>query len=161
MMSAYQPHAVTITAPRTRCCGGAARDGTPPQLRYVRPQTRAGQHDPPGVGRPPNRFGRNHMPDPQRVARGVARRARRLRVRVAAKYRRGRGRRVPDPRDEPTQVSPLFDAGVAAVRRRMRPAGIDPDYDVAYESFDLTHFLLQARHLLTEDRDPLAVFLGN
>jgi glycosyltransferase involved in cell wall biosynthesis len=101
------------------------------------------------------------MPDPQRVARGVARRARRLRVRAAAKYRRGRARLVPDPRDEPTKVGPLFDAAVAAVRRRMRPAGIDPDYDVAYESFDLTHFLLQARHLLTEDRDPLEVFLGN
>jgi glycosyltransferase involved in cell wall biosynthesis len=58
-------------------------------------------------------------------------------------------------------VGSLFDAGVARVRRRMRPAGIDPDYDVAYESFDLTHFLLQARHLLTGGGDPLEVFLRN
>ena len=101
------------------------------------------------------------MPDPQRIARGVARRARRFRARAAAKYRRGTPRVVPDPRDRPTRVSPVFDAGVADVRRRMRPAGIDPDYDVAYESFDLTHFLLQARHLLTEDGDPLGVFLAN
>jgi glycosyltransferase involved in cell wall biosynthesis len=43
----------------------------------------------------------------------------------------------------------------------MRPAGIDRDYDVAYDSFDLTYFLLQARHLLTEDGDPLEVFLAN
>ncbi|HEY3531142.1 MAG TPA: glycosyltransferase family 4 protein [Nocardioides sp.] len=43
----------------------------------------------------------------------------------------------------------------------MRPAGIDADYDAAYDSFDLTHFLLQARHLLTEDGDPLEVFLDN
>lgn len=101
------------------------------------------------------------MPDPQRVARGVARRARRLRARAAARYLRGRARSLPDPRDEPTHVGPVFDAGVAGVRRRMLPAGIDPDYDVAYDSFDLTHFLLQARHLLVEDGDPLRTFLDN
>jgi glycosyltransferase involved in cell wall biosynthesis len=43
----------------------------------------------------------------------------------------------------------------------MRPAGIDRDYDLAYQSFDLTHFLLQARHFLTEDGDPLGNFLAN
>ena len=101
------------------------------------------------------------MPDPQRVARGVARRARRLRARAAAKYLRGRPRVLPDPRDEPTRVGPVFDTGVAAVRRRMLPAGIDSDYDAAYDSFDLTHFLLQARHLLVEDGDPLRTFLDN
>jgi hypothetical protein len=101
------------------------------------------------------------MRDPRRVARGVARRARRLRVRAAAKYRRGTARPVPDPRDQPTNVGPVFDTAVARVRRRMRPAGIDPEYDLAYDSFDLTHFLLQARHLLIEDGDPLAVYLEN
>jgi glycosyltransferase involved in cell wall biosynthesis len=55
----------------------------------------------------------------------------------------------------------MFDTALARVRRRMRPAGIDPDYDVAYDSFDLTHFLLQARHLLSEEGDPLEVFLEN
>ena len=101
------------------------------------------------------------MPDPRRVARGVARRVRRLRVRAAARYRQGRPRLVPDPRDVPTKVGPVFDAGLARVRRRMRPAGIDPDYDLAYDSFDLTHFMLQARHLLSEDGDPLELFLDN
>ena len=44
----------------------------------------------------------------------------------------------------------------------MRPAGIDADYDLAYEHFDLAHFLLQARHLLeAHGVDPLAVFLRN
>jgi glycosyltransferase involved in cell wall biosynthesis len=101
------------------------------------------------------------MPDPRRVAKGVARRARRLRVRIAARYRTGQARRVPDPRDQRTNVGPIFDAGVATARRRMRAAGIDADYDVAYESFDLTLFLLQARHLLVEDKDPLEAFLNN
>jgi glycosyltransferase involved in cell wall biosynthesis len=101
------------------------------------------------------------MPDAQRLARGVARRARRLRARAAAKYRPGRERVVPDPRDEPTNIGPVFDSGVAMVRRRMRPAGIDADYDLAYDNFDLTHFLLQARHLLTEEGEPLETFLEN
>jgi glycosyltransferase involved in cell wall biosynthesis len=101
------------------------------------------------------------MPAPQRVARGVARRARRLRVRMAARYRHGAARVLPDPRDETTNIGPVFDEGVALVRRRMRPAGIDAEYDVAYEGLDLTHFLLQARHLLIEEGDPLETFLAN
>ena len=44
----------------------------------------------------------------------------------------------------------------------MQPAGLDPDYDLAHEHFDVTHFLQQARHMLEADRvDPLRVFLGN
>ncbi len=44
----------------------------------------------------------------------------------------------------------------------MLPAGLDADYDLAYEHFDLTHFLLQARHVLSSDAiDPLDVFLAN
>ena len=101
------------------------------------------------------------MPGPQRLRRGVARRVRRLRWWSVAKSRRGTARPVPDPRDQPTNVGPLFDAGVTEVRRRMRPAGLDDEYDLAYEKFDLTHFLLQARHLLSEDRDPLELFLAN
>lgn len=101
------------------------------------------------------------MPDPQRVARGAARRVRRLRARAAAKYLKGKARTLPDARDQPTHVGPVFDTAVAEVRRRMLPAGIDADYDAAYDSFDLTHFLLQARHLLVEDGDPLRTFLDN
>ncbi len=56
----------------------------------------------------------------------------------------------------------MFDEAVDRVRRAMRPAGPDPDYDLAYEHFDLAHFLLQARHLIDSDGvDPLAVFLRN
>ena len=55
-----------------------------------------------------------------------------------------------------------MDQAVARTKRRMQPAGIDPDYDLAHEHFDVTHFLQQARHMLEADRvDPLKVFLGN
>lgn len=55
-----------------------------------------------------------------------------------------------------------MDAAVARVRERMKPAGLDADYDCAYEHFDLTHFLLQARFMLADpDVDPLQHFLGN
>lgn len=101
------------------------------------------------------------MPDPLRLARGAARRLRRLRVHDAARYRPGLARVVPDPRDETTNIGPVFDAAVANVRGRMRSAGVDHDYDLAYDSFDLTHFLLQARHLLTGEGEPLETFLKN
>jgi glycosyltransferase involved in cell wall biosynthesis len=61
-----------------------------------------------------------------------------------------------------THVSPFFDAAVARTRRTMRPQGEDADYDLAYEHFDLPHFMLQARHLIESDGvDPLARFLRN
>ena len=82
-------------------------------------------------------------------------------MRAAEKYRPGTPRALPDPRDQLTNVGPVFAAGVAEARRRMRTAGVDPDYDLAYESFDLTHFLLQARQLLSSDIDPLRLFLRN
>jgi len=44
----------------------------------------------------------------------------------------------------------------------MRPSGLDADYDLAYEHFDVMHFLLQARQMQSSDTvDPLEVFLGN
>lgn len=44
----------------------------------------------------------------------------------------------------------------------MTPAGLDAEYDLAYEHFDLRHFLLQARGMLTLPRvDPLRTFLMN
>lgn len=60
-----------------------------------------------------------------------------------------------------TNLGPLFDAGVTRSRRRMKNAGLDPDYDLAYEHFDVSHFLMQVRPLLAGNRDPLAHFLGN
>ena len=102
------------------------------------------------------------MPDPRRVANHVRRRVRRWQRRVALVSRSGRARVVPDARDQPTKVGQVFDRGVAQVRRRMLRAGVDPDYDLGYDSFDLSHFLLQARHLLAEeDADPLERFLAN
>ncbi len=63
---------------------------------------------------------------------------------------------------EATHVGPVFDEVLARTRRRMAPAGLDADYDLAYEHFDLAHFLLQARHLLNADTgDPLRRFLRN
>jgi glycosyltransferase involved in cell wall biosynthesis len=64
--------------------------------------------------------------------------------------------------EEKTNIGPIMDEAVARTRRRMQPEGIDPDYDLAYEHFDVTHFLLQARPLLTSDRvDPLRLYLKN
>lgn len=61
-----------------------------------------------------------------------------------------------------TNLGPAFDAAVARVRDRMVPAGVDPEYDLAYEHFDLPHFLIQARHVIESDSiDPLKVFLRN
>ena len=61
-----------------------------------------------------------------------------------------------------TNIGPVMDEVVARARRRMLPAGVDPDYDLAYENFDLTHFLLQARPMQSLPRiDPLRVFLRN
>lgn len=63
---------------------------------------------------------------------------------------------------EQTHVGPVMDEVVARTRRRMKPAGLDADYDLAYEHFDVLHFLLQARHMQSSDSvDPLEVFLGN
>lgn len=54
-----------------------------------------------------------------------------------------------------------MDDVVARTRRRMQPAGLDADYDLAYEHFDVMHFLLQARGMQSADVDPLNLFLGN
>jgi glycosyltransferase involved in cell wall biosynthesis len=64
--------------------------------------------------------------------------------------------------EEPTYLGPVLDEAVARTRRRMRPSGVDTDYDLAYEHFDLAHFLMQARQMIeSDDIDPLDVFLRN
>jgi glycosyltransferase involved in cell wall biosynthesis len=64
--------------------------------------------------------------------------------------------------EEKTHVGPVMDARVARAKRAMLPAGVDEDYDLAYEHFDVMHFLMQARHLLpAEDVDPLEHLLAN
>lgn len=107
------------------------------------------------------------------------RRARRALATVRARLgdRRGRGAHpdqtatvadaprptVPrDSRPVRTHLGPVMDAAVARIRGMMQPAGVDPDYDLAFEHFDLTHFLLQARHFLASQAgDPLGTFLRN
>jgi glycosyltransferase involved in cell wall biosynthesis len=98
--------------------------------------------------------------------RGLARRLRAARGDSVAPVPTPRrpGRRGTPRVAEPvtTHVGPFFDEAVTRTRGSMRPAGIDPDYDLAYEHFDVPHFLLQARHLIEADGvDPLAVFLRN
>jgi glycosyltransferase involved in cell wall biosynthesis len=94
-----------------------------------------------------------------RFSRRVRRRLRREWVHRAARAGKGTPREAVEER---THVGPYFDAIVARTRRRMQPAGLDPDYDLAHEHFDVTHFLLQARQMLTEEEvDPLENFLAN
>lgn len=77
----------------------------------------------------------------------------------AVLHRTGTPREVVEER---TNLGPVMDSAVARTKRRMQPAGIDPDYDLAHEHFDVTHFLQQARHMLEAEKvDPLRVFLGN
>jgi len=64
--------------------------------------------------------------------------------------------------EEKTNLGPIMDAHVARLRRAMLPAGVDEDYDLAYEHFDVVHFLTQARGMLSiGDFDPLRHFLAN
>ena len=107
------------------------------------------------------------MADPQRLARALRRRAGRVRQ---STRRRPPSPEQPQPETpsagtpreasvERTNIGPLFDEGVLRVRGRMADAGLDAEYDLAYEHFDLAGFLLQAPRFLATDRDPLAHFL--
>ncbi len=94
-----------------------------------------------------------------RLMRKVRRRLPDIRLRRAISEDKGNPREIVV---EKTHVGPLMDEVVARTGRRMRPAGIDADYDLAYEHFDVMHFLLQARHMQSSETvDPLEVFLGN
>ena len=63
---------------------------------------------------------------------------------------------------ERTNLGPIMDDVVTRAKRRMQPAGVDADYDIAYEHFDVMHFLLQAHGLQSSERiDPLRLFLRN
>lgn len=42
-----------------------------------------------------------------------------------------------------TRLGPRFDAFVAAARRRQRPPGDDPEYDLVRQHLDVAHYLLQ------------------
>ena len=99
------------------------------------------------------------MAAPTQLMRNVRQRLRDVRLRRAIQEGKGTPREAVVER---THVGPHMDTIVARTKRRMQPAGIDADYDLAHEHFDVTHFLLQARQMLTEEEiDPLAIFLAN
>lgn len=60
----------------------------------------------------------------------------------------------------PSNVGRAFDERVGEAIRRQQPAGLDPDYDLVRDHFDIAHYLLQAPGVL-EDRnvDPVRHFL--
>lgn len=67
--------------------------------------------------------------------------------------------RAPDVTVETTHLGPLMDEAVARAKRRMR-VGVNSDYDLLFENFDVLHFLLQAPHLIDQpDVDLIKHFL--
>jgi hypothetical protein len=93
------------------------------------------------------------------LIRKARRRVRAVRVRQAIRGGKGTPREAVEER---THIGPYMDAIVARTKRHMQPAGLDADYDLAFEHFDVTHFLLQKGQVLSEEEvDPLATFLAN
>jgi glycosyltransferase involved in cell wall biosynthesis len=80
--------------------------------------------------------------------RGLRRKAGRLRARWAPKRDVGR---APDVSLEPTKLGTALDEAVLNAKRQMR-IGVDPDYDLVYEHFDVMHYLLQAPRLIERPR---------
>jgi glycosyltransferase involved in cell wall biosynthesis len=69
--------------------------------------------------------------------------------------------RPPDIGLEPTNLGPAMDEAVRRAKRRMR-IGVDPDYDLLYENFDVLHYLLQSPDLIDQpDVDLIEHFLEN
>jgi glycosyltransferase involved in cell wall biosynthesis len=63
---------------------------------------------------------------------------------------------VSDAEQEPTYRGDVWDDAVERLRRRMQPAGADPDYDLVRDNFDVSHYLMQARYLAEDAvRDPV------
>lgn len=64
----------------------------------------------------------------------------------------------PEVEVEETNLGPAVDEFVTELRRRQKPVGVDPDYDLVRDNFDHLHFALQARDNVTP-RDPISVHL--
>jgi hypothetical protein len=66
----------------------------------------------------------------------------------------------PEVVEEHTNVGPEMDAIVTRAKRKQRPLGLDPDYDLLRENFDHLEFMLQASTLnKLPDADPIEQFL--
>lgn len=60
----------------------------------------------------------------------------------------------------PTNLGPAFDARVERALRSQPPPGVDADYDVVRENFDVAHYLLQAPGVMDNPEiDPVRHFL--
>ncbi|MFN8190329.1 MAG: hypothetical protein U0R78_07780 [Nocardioidaceae bacterium] len=57
----------------------------------------------------------------------------------------GRPGHAPEVTPAPTHLGPVFDQRVARAHGQVR-LGVDPDYDLVYDNFDVAHYLLQAPH---------------
>jgi glycosyltransferase involved in cell wall biosynthesis len=73
-----------------------------------------------------------------------------------------RGSPPPEVIVERTNLGPEMDKLVAALKRRQKRVGVDPDYDLLRDHFDHLNFALQAaaKHVITP-WDPINVFLWN
>jgi glycosyltransferase involved in cell wall biosynthesis len=73
-----------------------------------------------------------------------------------------RGSPPPEVIVERTNLGPEMDKLVAALKRRQKRVGVDPDYDLVRDHFDHLNFALQAaaKHVITP-WDPINVFLWN
>jgi glycosyltransferase involved in cell wall biosynthesis len=66
----------------------------------------------------------------------------------AARRREGR---MPDAKLETTHFGPPLDEAVLRAKRRMR-VGVDPDYDLLQQNFDVLHYVLQVPRVLERPR---------
>lgn len=97
-------------------------------------------------------------------ARDAYTRIRRQAAGVPRRVRRGTGHhrsagRVPVVESQPTRLGPVLDEAVRRAHQHVR-LGVDPDYDLVYENFDVLHYLLRRRELLSRpDVDVVQHFL--
>jgi glycosyltransferase involved in cell wall biosynthesis len=80
----------------------------------------------------------------------------------ATRARRKPGGSPPEVVVERTPLGPEIDELVAELRRRQKPVGVDPDYDLLRDNFDHLNFALQALAKSTiTAHDPISVYLRN
>ena len=94
-----------------------------------------------------------------RKARAGAGRLKRSLVGADAPAPKGRPGRPPEVTVEPSHLGPVFDERVTRALGQVR-LGVDDDYDLVYDHFDVRHYLLQAPHAAERPGlDPVDHFL--